>query len=198
MLRGAGHPMIESIGCRYAASGVARRAATGCNAGGLFAGRGRSAVGATGRTDQMGRADGSASLPGFQAVCRARAALRGGVARPLDSTGRLAGRSPQVWAPGSLDQMAWQEDVQAPASDREQHPVPGAGRARGICESRLLHAERAAAPAERRLAPAVWTSVAGGGELRRPGPVHRYHVRGGELELRGQQQGLCALQRSLY
>ena len=48
----------------------------------------------------MGRADGSASLPGFQAVCRARAALRGGVARPLDSTGRLAGRSPQGVGPG--------------------------------------------------------------------------------------------------
>ena len=41
-------------------------------------------------------------------------------------------------------------------------------------------------------------SIAGGGELRRPDTVHRYHVRGGELELRGQQQGLCALQRSLH
>ena len=37
-----------------------------------------------------------------------------------------------------------------------------------------------------------------GGELRRPGTVQRYHVRGGELELRGQQQGLCAQQRSLH
>ena len=74
----------------------------------------------------------------------------------------------------------------------------GAGRARGTCESRLLHDECDAAPAQRRLAGAVWTSVAGGGELRRPGTVQRYHVRGGELELRGQQQGLCAQQRSLH
>ena len=198
MLRGTGHPMIESLGCRYAASGIARRAAIAGNASGLLAGRSRGAVGASGRTDQMGRADGSASLPGVQAVCRARAALRGRMARPLDSAGRLAGRSAQVCAPRSLDWMARQEDVQAPASDREQHPVPGAGRARGICESRLLHAECAAAPAQRRLAGAVRTSAAGGGELRRPGTVHRHHVRGGELELRGQQQGLCAQQRSLH
>ena len=198
MLRGTGHPMIESIGCRYAASGIARRAAVGGNASGLLTGPGSGAAGATGRTDQMGRADGSASLPGLQAVCRARPALRGRMGRSLDSAGRLAGGSAQVCATRSLDRMAREEDVQAPASDREQHPVPGAGRARGTCESRLLHDERDAAPAQRRLAGAVWTSVAGGGELRRPGTVQRYHVRGGELELRGQQQGLCAQQRSLH
>ena len=46
---------------------------------------------------------------GFKRFAGRGLQLCGGMARPLDSTGRLAGRSPQVCATRSLDWMARQE-----------------------------------------------------------------------------------------
>ena len=146
----------------------------------------------------MGRVDGAAPLPGVSAVCGARVAAGGGVARAVVGAGGVAVRGVQVRGTGSVVGVAPVGAVSAVAPDREQHAVFDIAGGRGDSELGVsgIGAEPAASEWGLGGGARAWVGV--GGDVCGPGAISRRGVRRHELGAGGADEGICAAQRGVY
>ena len=146
----------------------------------------------------MGRVDGAAPLLGVSAVCGARVAAGGGVARAVVGAGGVAVRGVQVRGTGSVVGVAPVGAVSAVAPDREQHAVFDIAGGRGDSELGVAGAGAEPAASEWGLGGGARAWVGVGGDVCGPGAISRRGVRRLELGAGGADEGICAAQRGVY
>ena len=146
----------------------------------------------------MGRVDGAAPLLGVSAVCGARVAAGGGVARAVVGAGGVAVRGVQVRGTGSVVGVAPVGAVSAVAPDREQHAVFDIAGGRGDSELGVSGAGAEPAASEWGLGGGARAWVGVGGDVCGPGAISRRGVRRHELGAGGADEGICAAQRGVY